>query len=221
MQLDLLPQTLEFSIAGWINQHMNLTPDSKRRLATLFWRARFNPAEHIDVVELVDLEAKGMWQRLLFRDSVAQRPSRVVMQSEMPDKWITKLYGLHATDTVGATAILSSLRLCRMTMPGVYCGATVDAKHFDNIRTTVGMRVCAGKKDLCHVVMELYAEGFVDARDGGTVEVEDTASVAAGRISHNRRDKGYCVPEDLIRFKGFWVKEGLLWDIEHVGANEL
>ena len=142
---------------------MGFSLQAHRRIAMFFFRAGFDPEQHIEKCSPVPLGDK-MWARLVFKPGHAQQPTAIAPGD--PETHYRHVGG-HCTDSIGALCVLQERRVRRMHHAGVYCQGHNDIKHFEALKWIMG-KAAGISKNVTDVMMEIHAVGAtVSVRGGG------------------------------------------------------
>ena len=216
--VDLLPglnDPLPRSIERWVRNHMGFSLQAHRRIATLFFRAGFDPEQHIEKCSPVPLGDK-MWARLVFKPGHAQQPTAIAPGD--PETHYRHVGG-HCTDSTGALCMLQERRVRRMHHAGVYCQGHNDIKHFEALKWIMG-KAAGISKNVTDVMMEIHAVGATVSVRGGGVP-EEGRLLREGHIIHSVNGHRWAFPEELVLFRAVWLCEDSIEDVYTVQIDEI
>ena len=113
--------------------------------------------------------------------------------------------GFHATTCAGAMAIISAMRIRKMSFDGIYSMLVQQPKSWGCMADAQKL-VFEGKRDFSNVIFELSCKGSSVLLKSGGVEA-DAEVVKQGYIAHMRTsgEKRRCAPEHIVNLEVVWI----------------
>ena len=216
-QLQIVPSLRPFVAEGegaalahlccmWCNEKLQfLSVDCQRRIAFTFFKAAFNPFEHLgDVGPVMNPSVQDkQWYRVMFR--AGMQTSAVNASDDPQNLWTFQ--AAHGTSHEGVIGILKDKQIRAFGFVGVYCLCAQQPKNMTDFLPVL-TKVINSSKNTSDVVFEFQAAGESVRLTSGGTQADDEVC-AGGKVSHMRtsNEDRWCVPPHLITMRAMHICE--------------